>query len=267
VVLPTSNAEGIRIQLIQSNNSWGVSMKDKPIQRSSDELIRLLQHYGATHNRIPTAWDAGHGPDLPSCQVYSRKFGSWRKALLLAGFLPERREKGETRIEKCLQCGVEVKIRACDYQKSKTKHFFCTKNCAAEYNNAHKKYGIRRSKLEQYIEKQLCIDFPQLQFDFNKTSLIDAELDIYCPQLRLAIELNGIVHYEPIYGETTFEKTQKRDLQKTLNCAKLGIELAVIDTSKHSYITSKTCATYYALVKNLIDRVLPRLDSKEKYSQ
>jgi hypothetical protein len=31
-------------------------------------------------------------------------------------------------------------------------------------------------------------------------------LDFYFPELRFAIELNGITHYEPIYGEDKFEK-------------------------------------------------------------
>ena len=36
----------------------------------------------------------------------------------------------------CENCGKEIRVKNTDYNRSKTKHFFCSKSCAAKYNNA-----------------------------------------------------------------------------------------------------------------------------------
>src|SRR5579862_4914250 len=43
-------------------------------------------------------------------------------------------------------------------QIAKTKNHFCSSSCAAIYNNKHKQYGYRRSKLEIYLEEQIKIN-------------------------------------------------------------------------------------------------------------
>jgi YHS domain-containing protein len=35
----------------------------------------------------------------------------------------------------CEECGKDITVRPCVYQASVTKHFFCSKSCAAKYNN------------------------------------------------------------------------------------------------------------------------------------
>ena len=104
------------------------------------------------------------------------------------------------------------------YKKRKSDRLFCSSSCAAKYNNAHKTYGTRRSKLEAYLESQLRSEFPQLELICNGKNAIGSELDFYFPQLRLAIELNGILHYEPIYGADRLERTQANDQQKGISC-------------------------------------------------
>lgn len=48
------------------------------------------------------------------------------------------------------------------------------------------------------------------------------------PQLRLAIEWNGIVHFKPIYGQETLETLRERDDRK-LRMAKMSdVNLIVI---------------------------------------
>jgi hypothetical protein len=59
------------------------------------------------------------------------------------------------------------------------------------------------------------------------------ELDFYFPDIRLAIEINGIVHYEPIYGPKTFERIQNADQQKIIKTSELGIELIIVPTVGH----------------------------------
>ena len=138
---------------------------------------------------------------------------------------------------------------------------FCTQSCFASYNNTHKTHGYRRSKLEMYIEKQLKIEYPQLEVKCNNVTTINNELDIYIPSLKLAFELNGIFHYEPIYSEESFKKLQNRDKQKLIKCYEHGIELVIIDTSNQKKFTEASSQKYYTIVKELIDKNIKRISN------
>ncbi len=135
---------------------------------------------------------------------------------------------------------------------------FCSSSCSATYNNTHKTTGTRRSKLEAFLEQQLRSEFPQLELICNKKDAIGSELDFYFPQLRLAIELNGIFHYEPIYGTNKLEQIQRNDQQKYANCLAAGIELCVIDSSSVIHLTSVVKERYWLIVKNLVIPLLGR---------
>lgn len=54
------------------------------------------------------------------------------------------------------------------------------------------------------------------------------ELDFYIPNLKLAIELNGITHYEPVYGEDKLKRQQLNDTIKRNECKRLGIRLVEV---------------------------------------
>lgn len=54
------------------------------------------------------------------------------------------------------------------------------------------------------------------------------ELDFYIPSLKLAIELNGITHYKPIYGKEKFERQVRNDKIKRDLCLNMGITLVVV---------------------------------------
>ena len=136
---------------------------------------------------------------------------------------------------------------------------FCSQSCACLYNNSHKTTGTRRSKLECWIEKQLDEKYPDIDIDYNKTNAINAELDIYIPSLKLAFEMNGIFHYEPIYSENKLDKTRTNDRRKFQACLDKKIELCVIDTSSQTYFKEKSSTKFLRIITNIIDDKLVSL--------
>lgn len=164
--------------------------------------------------------------------------------------------------EPCGFCLTPV-TRVLKEYKSAKRHIFCNHSCAAKYNNKHKTTGTRRSKIECYIAEQLKILYPQLQVVTNSVSLMNFELDFYFPELRFAIELNGIVHYEPIYGVDKFERIQSNDKQKMIRCSELGIELMVINIADQGKFTIQSSQKYLDLIKSQLDAIMERKEPKQ----
>ena len=129
---------------------------------------------------------------------------------------------------------------------------FCSSSCAAIYNNTHKTKGNRRSKLEKYLEEQLNLLYPDLEILFNSKEIINSELDIYLPKLKLAFELNGIFHYESIYGQNKLDQIQNNDNRKFQACIEKGINLCIIDTSKQKYFKEQTSQKYLDIIINIV---------------
>jgi hypothetical protein len=152
----------------------------------------------------------------------------------------------------CKTCGTEVIRKRKEIKK--TKNNFCSLSCSATYHNKNKKYGTKRSKLEVWLEGQLLHLYPNLEFHFNQNDTIGSELDIYIPSLKLAFELNGIFHYEPIFGVDKLEKTQNTDSNKFQRCIEHEISLCVVDISQQKYFKVSTSKKYLDIITNIIDK-------------
>ena len=94
---------------------------------------------------------------------------------------------------------ISVNCKQCNKEFFKTKNqvikfpnSFCSSSCSATYNNTHKKFGIRRSKLEKWLEQNLIQSYPNLEFHFNRKDTINAELDIYILILQILFILYSI---------------------------------------------------------------------------
>jgi len=76
--------------------------------------------------------------------------------------------------------------------------------------------GKEGSKLEKYLLKELTKAGHKIEF--HKKSLIPnhkLEIDLYLPELRAIIEVDGPSHFLPIWGEEKLQKQIKADEQKT----------------------------------------------------
>ncbi len=152
----------------------------------------------------------------------------------------------------CRQCGVTFLKPASQVRKS--PNHFCNRSCAAKYNNTHKSSGCRVSKLERWLQDRLVSKYPELEFHFNRKDSIEGELDIYIPSMRLAFELNGIFHYEPIHGTEKLSSIQENDHRKFQACLERGIELCLIDVSSMNYFKESKAHRFLEIVQNVIDQ-------------
>ncbi len=152
----------------------------------------------------------------------------------------------------CTECGIKVYKRLNQFKKFKNS--FCSRSCNVSYNNKHKNYGIRRSKIEVWLEEQLTQLYPSFNIQFNKPDAIGSELDIYVPELKKAIEINGIFHYEPIYGEEKWKQIQANDKKKVIACEELNIELMVVDIRIMKHFKPKRAKPYLDLIVQFIDQ-------------
>ena len=81
-------------------------------------------------------------------------------------------------------------------------------------------------------------------------------MDIYIPSLKLAIEFNGIFHYEPIYGDNKLKRIKTNDTRKFQACIENKIELCIIDVSSFGYFKIDGAKKYLKIITDLIDTKL-----------
>jgi len=160
--------------------------------------------------------------------------------------------------KECKMCG--KKWRA---NHDQMPNIFCSRSCSTIYNNSHKKKGIRRSKLECFLEKELLKLYPLVDLEFNKVNDMGFELDIFIPSLKLAFEINGIVHYKNIYGQEKYERIKNNDRNKMIKCVANGINLIVLDTMEQSKFNEPSSQKYLNTIREIIDLSLSK---KEKPS-
>jgi hypothetical protein len=146
---------------------------------------------------------------------------------------------------------------------SKTGNDFCSSSCSALYNNKLRKTGTRISKLEMFIQSKLISMYPNMEIFFNKKDIIDSELDIYIPSIQVAFELNGIVHYKPIYGEEKLAQIKNNDKRKLQICSEKQIKLFIIDTSHQKYFKESSSQQFLKFITDLVNSELSRLNRVE----
>jgi hypothetical protein len=128
----------------------------------------------------------------------------------------------------CAWCGKEVIKGQSDLRKTKSGKSFCSSSCGASFNNTQRRKS-RRSKCEKMLCEMLVLEFPNMSIIANDRDLLDGfEVDISLPEIKLAIEWNGIIHFKAIYGTDKLAKIQNRDDQKIKIAKEKGITLIVV---------------------------------------
>jgi hypothetical protein len=101
--------------------------------------------------------------------------------------------------------------------------------------------------------------YPSLEFHFNRKDTINSELDIYIPSLKLAFELNGIYHYEPIHGVEKLATIQNNDSRKLQACIERGISFCTVDTSGSKNFKPERDQKYLEIICEIITEELALL--------
>lgn len=198
-------------------------------------------------------------PFQKSRKYIETKFNNFNNCRVISCSRKCRAKMQETFITvSCGHCQKEVRKTQNQFKKSKSGKAFCDRSCAAKYNNTHKSTGTRRSKMEKYFEKRFREDFPELLLLCNSKEQILSELDFFFPEIMFALELNGIFHYEPIYGQDKLERIQASDQQKIIKCAEAGIELCILDISSCKRFTAKSGEKFYLKIKPILDSIRAR---------
>lgn len=159
--------------------------------------------------------------------------------------------------EKCGWCNKDVTRNLATFKGSKSRFIFCDNSCSASYNNTQRRKS-RRSKCEILLFNLLKDKYTKLEVIPNDKILLNGlELDIAFPELKLAVEWNGIVHFKPIYGEEKLNKIKSIDAKKQIIAVEKGIRLIVIPdlVSNEKYVKEAFFNICKIIDELLINRV------------
>lgn len=162
---------------------------------------------------------------------------------------------------KCKECGNRFEKKASDIKRSKSH--FCNRSCAAKYNNRNKSFGVKKSKAEKILKELIIKDFPNIIVIENDRKLLGRlEIDLLLPEQKVAIEVNGPLHFKPIYGEPKYKQIKRHDNAKAEKLISLGYELIVVDVSegKSPKRIKQIMLGEYPIIKSTIEKRTARIE-------
>lgn len=137
-------------------------------------------------------------------------------------------------------------------------------NILREANMAVRKSSKTGSKLERYLLNKLIAD--GYKVDFHKEqSLLNTKLqiDLFLPTMNVAIEVDGLSHFEPVWGSDTLKRNQGYDNKKTGLILGKGLVLIRI-IQKKDFSKSRAQVLYEELSSILqnINKQFPDKDNR-----
>lgn len=127
----------------------------------------------------------------------------------------------------CTECGTPFEKTP----STMTVNNFCSQRCHGIFYQKNKKTGFRQSKAEIFLVHLLKSEFLDLKIESSNRRFIGLEIDILLPEIKIAIEINGIVHFLPIYGNDKLNKIQMNDSNKIKLLQEKSFQIIVIDIS------------------------------------
>lgn len=157
----------------------------------------------------------------------------------------------------CNECKSSI-IRSINRNKN-YKYHFCNNSCKAKfanrtYNRAAR-FGKNKSKGETILRDMILKDFPKLIIKENDRLTIPGglEIDLFLPDLKIAIELNGPCHYIPIFGAEALEKTKNKDGFKLQFLQKSKIKFFIVNIMVPDRALNATLLQSYETIKPIIE--------------
>ncbi len=141
----------------------------------------------------------------------------------------------------------------------------------AEKERFHKAAGegIRKaskdgSKIERFVMESLRED--GYQVIFHKKGLIlndNMELDLFVPELKTAIEIDGPTHFFPIWGEDSLKRHQSADAHKAGLLLSSGYVLIRVKNIAKT-LTNKHKRDLYAVLVEALEKIKKKFPPKGK---
>jgi very-short-patch-repair endonuclease len=66
-------------------------------------------------------------------------------------------------------------------------------------------------------------------------SVFGSEVDIFLPEVGFAIEIDGVSHHQPVWGEEVLQKTQLADSKKNGELLNNGISVVRVRNEKSTF--------------------------------
>lgn len=130
-------------------------------------------------------------------------------------------------------------------------------------NQAIRKASKEGSKLEKFILEALTIEGYRVEFHKEHMLVNERlEIDLFIPELSVAIEVDGPSHFEPVWGEEALEKTQSSDRQKSGLILSMGLVLIRIKHTKG--LSEKYKRETLADLKNELEKIKRRIPKKHE---
>lgn len=114
------------------------------------------------------------------------------------------------------------------------------------------------SKLERFLFKKLKELKLPVQMHQNITENMNLEVDLLIG--KVAIEIQGPTHYEPIWGAEKLEKTVQADTEKVALLLKYGYSVI-----HYKHLTKRKSNSYYDKVADLIVEAYKKVKSSNEF--
>ena len=149
---------------------------------TKEDLIRQIKRFISEYGRVPYAKDCAHCEFMSSKKTFGRKFGSFNDCLKVIGIKPNHRYRVDyDRNGVCNNCSISFK-RKQENQK------FCSRSCAATYNNKNRcednviKHYCKYCESELSTKRKYCDSVCKIIFESKTTNI--GELIRYKEQNR-----------------------------------------------------------------------------------